>query len=60
MEPAAKDQGSAFADRLAGLEASLLDHPLRARIAAELSPSGQSSGQPMAEASSRELDRQPG
>jgi DNA-binding transcriptional ArsR family regulator len=36
MESPAKDQGSALADRLAGLEASLLDHPLRARIAAEL------------------------
>lgn len=36
MESAAKDQGSAIADRRAGLEALLCEHPLRARIAAEL------------------------
>ena len=36
MESAAKDQGSALADRRPGLEALLLDHPLRAHIAAEL------------------------
>lgn len=36
MESAAKDQSSALADRRSGLEALLLDHLLRARIAAEL------------------------
>jgi DNA-binding transcriptional ArsR family regulator len=36
MESTAKDQGSASVDRRPDLEALLLAHPLRARIAAEL------------------------